>query len=144
MSKYCIIVTVLNTDKKQDLKTLMEGVDSKLIGRDAEPTDPDFFNRYVIGTQNVAALDLAGEEISASVMIGYNQNVLQSVAVELAKQSPAYRQVSFNPPETREVIVSRLRQLAGQDGCEKLWVLKPGDSTLALTTIDLLANFQEL
>lgn len=148
MHKYCILVSVVSGDTKQALKTLMEGIDSKLIGRDEEPTEPGLFNRYVLGTQNVAAtlLDAGGnpEEIEAGVIIGLNQNVPNAVLVELVKQNQAYRQIAFNPPETRETIVSRLRQHAGHTGCDHIWIVQPGDSTVALTNAALLAKFEAL
>lgn len=148
MHRYCIAVSVVDGDTKQALKDLMDGVDAKLIGRNPDPGDPETFEYYVLGTGGVAATTLDGDgnplEIEVGVVIGLNQNVANNVLVELRKQNSAYRQIAFNPPESRATIEGRVRQIGGESGCDHIWILKPGDSTVTLNNAALLAKFQPI
>jgi hypothetical protein len=149
MGKYCVLISVTNVDTKQSLRSLLEEIELKMIGRDLETAGTEtWFNRYVLGIGGTAATILVGDslqELDLGVIVGINQNVNGNVLVELARhQTTALRQMSFSPPESRDIIIARMKQLAAQDGCEKVWVLQPGDSTVTLDNAALLEKFLPL
>jgi len=143
---YAFLLTVDGTSAKNDVRTVSNGLDYYLVGRDPEPSDPTIFNRYVL--KDATYLDVNGQlqEITIAVWIGVaDEDVSNAVRIELTRQNAAYRQVSFSGtggPWVHANMTPRLLQFSAENGAVKYWHLIPEDVPGVLTTLQLLAMFQ--
>lgn len=136
--KVAIILTVAAGDTKQGLKTISDSVDALLQGVNPSPFDPTAFEYYRI---NPTLLPAGTEELIATVWLGIDPvNVSRNVIVELTRQNPAYRQVSFDAGgATREFMVAQLESFALQDGAARRLVTQAG-ATLVTTPPQTFLN----
>lgn len=131
--KYGILLSITGDDTPEDVAAILTEIDKKLVGRDIVQETPKW---YVIGLAEEAAI-VDKQEVHTTVYVGYNQ----ASPPKSLLQTSGYRQIAFNPPLTREKMMDRLRQLAIEDGCEKLWPLSTQQAATASDIQDLLIKF---
>lgn len=136
--KVAIILTVAAGDAKNAVATVGNQLDNLLQGVNQSPFDSNLFEYYRI---NPAFLPAGTEEMVTTVWIGIDPlNVPKNVIVELSRQNPAYRQVSYDLGSTRAAMVASLENFAMLDGATRRLVSQPG-APVPSTPAALLAAF---
>jgi hypothetical protein len=144
---YCMLINVIATDTRNAFSNLLSGLQGYAIARrypDTAQGDPADY--YVLGLSGTPAL-VNGQEVPVGFMLGYNQDCptnVQNLIGNLA--ALAEGALSPNPPLDRPTLTARLRQMAGERGCDHVWEVKPGDdvTTGVTTAAALLAKFTPL
>lgn len=143
--RYCILLSVINTDTKTALRNIAADLSAYFIPRDVDNGVPQ---RYVWGVNSVPLTYVnpkgQTQEIEAAGMIGFNQDLSKNVLIELdriQKMASLVQQLSFNPSLNRVEIEARLETESGYLGCDKHWIVKPGDNVTVQNNAGLLAKF---
>jgi hypothetical protein len=138
MLSYAFIVPVIATNTgqyRQQVRSLALEVSSKITGVDLDGDGSA--DRYLL-------LDVV-PEIRAAVWVGWHPNVAENVRDQYTdRQEGDLHQTAFNPPPdpvTEDWMIASLKQSAREHGCEKYWLLRPGDDTTTTGPADLLTRF---
>jgi hypothetical protein len=150
MPHYCILLSVVSGDTRNNRLSTCSDVANYAIGRDDD--GDGVIDRYILGVGGTAATagvnrDGVPIEVVVEAMIGYNQDVPSNILNALdttPRRAGLVRQIAFNPPKIRSDIDTYLRRLAGQDGCDKVLTMIPGDIIGAVDNAALLAKFAPL
>lgn len=135
---YCFLVTIDNTDNRGAVVQTIKGSGSLLDlveGRDPEPSDPTIFNRYVL---KPSLLPAGTSEIPCMAWAGINVGVPAVVRNEYSQNSTLWRTVEFGGGTfSRAQMQARVLQFAKESGCDRAWVIVPGNAL----TGDLVSHF---
>lgn len=140
--RVAFIVPVIATNNGQyrnQVRQLAQGMFTKLTMRDENGV-------VTTNTELAASFELTGIDppVEAHIWVGWHSNVAENVRDQYADlQLAALHQIAFfPPPETTDAyMVQRLKQFAFEHGCQRFWLLRPGDSTVTSSPADLLAKF---
>lgn len=152
LSYSIIIATLPETDNQGDIFQAVNGVYSNLAERDVVGVGVN----KVVGRYVLNGVTVNGQEVTAYVWLGFgvqtrSDQVTPAATAKIeavsAFQNAASMQVIFTPPPTpitRDWVIQRLKQMAYEHGCSKVWVVQPGDSTSVANAAELLAKFSPL
>lgn len=84
-------------------------------------------------------------QVDAYIWVGWHPSVAENVRDRYADlQFESLRQTAFFPPPdpiTEAFMIQRLSQKAREHGCEKRWIVRPGDDLTVSSSTDLAARF---
>lgn len=131
--RHAILLAIDASDNVIAMQATMGGLLARLSGRDEEPTERGFFNRFILADTN--------PEVDVVIYVGYEVGIGPNV-LALMEQLPFQItiQSEFAGPITRAEILQRLRNRAINDGIERVWDVRQATRTDGL----LVGKFKDV
>jgi hypothetical protein len=144
--RYAFISPILDTNTgpyRTAVRTLATGIRTKLTGIDengAVTTDPEAAMKFVLAQSGVPL----APEIDAVIFVGWHPLVADNIRDRYFDlQFRGLYQIPFMPPPeiTEAYLIQRLKQFAREQGADRYWLVRPGDSLTTANGTELLSKF---
>lgn len=141
MVSFITPVMDVNTGQyRTSVRNIATGVRTKvtgLTGEGAPTSDLDLVERLI--------LTGVAPDVDAHIWVGWHPLVAANILDRyFDMQVAGLHQIPFslNPaPMTEAFMIERMKQKAREHGCERFWLVRPGDSLTTSSPADLLSRF---